>query len=50
MGKIDPNKTRLDALRKLWRDGVGSGDGGPLDVEALKRRGRERLAARKLPG
>lgn len=34
----------VEELRRLWRDGVGSGDSTPLDGEAIKRRGRERLA------
>jgi antitoxin ParD1/3/4 len=38
----------LDALRRLWREGVDSGDGAPLDAEDIKRRGRERLAAAKI--
>jgi antitoxin ParD1/3/4 len=37
----------IEALRGLWREGVDSGEGQPLDLEDLKRRGRERLAAHK---
>ena len=46
MGRFDQSKARLEALRNLWREGVDSGDGGPLDAEEIKRRGRE---ARKMP-
>ncbi len=35
----------IEELRQLWREGVDSGDAGPLDGEDIKRRGRERLAA-----
>jgi antitoxin ParD1/3/4 len=38
----------LEALRRAWQEGVNSGDGAPLDAEDIKRRGRERLAARKV--
>jgi Arc/MetJ-type ribon-helix-helix transcriptional regulator len=34
----------IEELQRLWRDGVDSGDSTPLDGEAIKRRGRERLA------
>ena len=34
----------VEELQRLWRDGVDSGDSAPLDGEAIKRRGRERLA------
>ncbi len=37
----------VDGLRRLWREGVDSGEGEPLDAEDIKRRGRERLAAHK---
>jgi antitoxin ParD1/3/4 len=37
----------IEELRRLWREGNDSGQGQPLDAEALKRRGRERLAAHK---
>jgi antitoxin ParD1/3/4 len=36
----------IDELRRLWREGIDSGAGRPLDAEDIKRRGRERLAAR----
>lgn len=36
----------LDELRRLWREGIESGDSAPLDAEDIKRRGRERLKAR----
>ena len=35
----------IEELRRLWRQGVESGDAGPLDAEDIKRRGRARLAA-----
>lgn len=37
----------IEGLRHLWGEGVDSGEGEPLDAEAIKRRGRERLAAHK---
>ncbi|MDR3510585.1 MAG: type II toxin-antitoxin system ParD family antitoxin [Caulobacteraceae bacterium] len=37
----------IEELRRLWRDGTGSGESAPLDAEDIKRRGRERLAARQ---
>jgi antitoxin ParD1/3/4 len=37
----------LEALRGLWREGVESGEGQPLDLEDLKHRGRARLAVHK---
>ncbi len=36
-----------EALSELWREGVDSGEGQPLDAKDIKSRGRERLAARK---
>lgn len=38
----------IEGLRRLWLDGAESGEGGPLDADDIKRRGRERLAARKI--
>jgi len=35
----------IEELRLLWREGIDSGEGQPLDAEDIKRRGRERLAA-----
>lgn len=32
-------------LRRLWQEGVDSGDDAPLDAKDIKRRGRARLAA-----
>ncbi len=32
-------------LRRLWREGVDSGDNAPLNAADIKRRGRTRLAA-----
>ena len=37
----------IEGLRGLWREGAESGEGGPLDAEDIKRRGRERLAAQR---
>ena len=37
----------VEELRRLWREGLESGEGQPLDAEDIKRRGRERLAAYK---
>ncbi len=36
---------RLDALRNDIRAGLDSGDAGELDADAIKQRGRARLAA-----
>jgi len=38
---------KLEALRRDIREGLESGDAGELDVDLIKRRGRERLLARK---
>jgi len=40
----------IEELRRLWQEGLDSGDGGPLDAEDIKRRGRERLAALRTSG
>jgi antitoxin ParD1/3/4 len=40
----------IEELRRLWRDGVDSGEGVALDAEDIKRRGRERLSARHTDG
>lgn len=37
---------RLDALRDDLREGIASGSAGTLDIEAIKRRGREKLKTR----
>lgn len=34
---------KLEQLRKDIRDGIESGPAGELDIEAIKKRGRERL-------
>jgi antitoxin ParD1/3/4 len=39
----------IEELRLLWREGIESGETAPLDAEDIKRRGRERLAAREAP-
>jgi antitoxin ParD1/3/4 len=36
-------------LRRLWADGVDSGASRPLEAAAIKRRGRDRLAAKARP-
>ncbi len=38
------NAERLRWLQKAWQDGMESGDHGELDVEDVKREGRQRLA------
>ena len=38
---------KLQYLRAAWQEGIASGDGGELDLEALKKEGRARLAAAK---
>jgi antitoxin ParD1/3/4 len=35
----------IEELRRLWQEGVDSGESAPLDAEDVKRRGRKRLAA-----
>lgn len=40
----------LEELRRLWREGVESGESAPLDAEDIKRRGHERLAALRAAG
>lgn len=37
----------LARLRQDIQDGLASGDAGELDIAAIKRRGRERLAAKQ---
>jgi antitoxin ParD1/3/4 len=37
-------EAKLDWLRRELQAGVDSGDAGELDMQAIKRRGRERLA------
>jgi antitoxin ParD1/3/4 len=36
----------IQELRRLWRAGLDSGEAQPLNAEDIKRRGRDRLAAR----
>jgi antitoxin ParD1/3/4 len=38
---------RLDALRREWNEGVGSGDAGLLDFDELRTAAREGLARSK---
>jgi antitoxin ParD1/3/4 len=40
-------EAEIERLRKAWRDGVESGPSRELDLEEIKRRGRERLAQLK---
>jgi antitoxin ParD1/3/4 len=40
-------EAEIERLRKAWREGVESGPARPLDLEEIKRRGRERLAQLK---
>jgi antitoxin ParD1/3/4 len=37
----------IEELRRLWREGVQSGESAPLDAQDIKLRGRERLAMRE---
>jgi antitoxin ParD1/3/4 len=48
MEKIERREAeRMQSLRRAWRDGIDSGDGGELDFSALKRQARARLASSK---
>ena len=38
-------KAEIERLRKAWADGLASGPARDLDVEEIKRRGQQRLAA-----
>jgi antitoxin ParD1/3/4 len=40
---------KLEQLRQSIREGLESGPAGELDIEAIKRRGRERLKKTKAP-
>ena len=44
------NTLRLEALRRDIQEGMDSGETSPLDMEAIKARGRARLAAQQNPG
>ena len=35
----------VEELRRLWRDGLGSGPSSPLNAKDIKRRGRTKLDA-----
>ncbi|CAN7630676.1 type II toxin-antitoxin system ParD family antitoxin [Bosea sp. LjRoot90] len=37
---------KLRWLRQAWQDGVASGDGGEVDLAAIKTEGRRRLAGK----
>jgi len=41
------DKLRFEALRSDIQKGLDSGEATPLDIEAIKERGRERLAAQQ---
>ena len=41
---------RREALRRDIQEGIDSGEGAPLNMEAIKARGRARLAAQQTPG
>ena len=34
----------VERLRRAWQQGLASGDPAPLDIEAIKRKARQRLA------
>jgi antitoxin ParD1/3/4 len=40
----------IEELRRLWREGLDSGEPASLDVEDIKTRGRERLASLRAAG
>ena len=40
-------EVEIERLRKAWHDGLASGTARPVDFDAVKRRGRERLAGLK---
>ena len=40
----------VQELRRLWREGVDSGDSAPLNARDIKARGRARLAALRTAG
>lgn len=44
------NSLRLEALRRDIQEGIDNGETSPLDMEAIKARGRTRLAAQQKPG
>lgn len=37
---------KLRWLQQAWKDGVASGDGGELDIDAIKAEGRQRLGVK----
>lgn len=41
------DQLRIEALRSDIQKGLDSGEATPLDIEAIKERGRERLAAQQ---
>jgi antitoxin ParD1/3/4 len=40
-------EAEIERLRKAWQEGIESGPSHPLDMNEIKRRGRERLAQLK---
>lgn len=44
---LEEREARVAELRHALQRGLGSGESKPLDAEAIKHRGRERLAASK---
>jgi antitoxin ParD1/3/4 len=41
------DRLETDQLRKAWREGVESGDAGPLDFDELRKTARAELAQRR---
>lgn len=37
----------IEGLRRLWDEGIASGPPAPLDIDAIKREGRRRIAAER---
>jgi antitoxin ParD1/3/4 len=42
----EEREAAIRELRRLWDEGIASGQAAPLDVEAVKREGRRRLRLR----
>lgn len=38
-------QAEIERLRKAWEEGLASGPAKPFDIEEIKQRGREKLAA-----
>ena len=41
------DRLETDRLQKAWREGVESGDAGPVDFDALRKTARAELAQRR---